>query len=254
MPFKDLIKIMDILRGPQGCPWDKEQTRESLKPFLVEELYELLEALDEGDPDMIKEELGDLLFQIIFHSQLSKEKGQFDMNDVIKKISDKMVQRHQHVFGNVNLRTSDDVILHWDELKRREGKSRGSVLEGVPKALPALLKAQKLQARAKRAGFDWKRIEDVFSKLDEEIHEFKQAVDNRDQGAIEDEIGDIFFVLVRISNFVGVNPEDALRKTINRFTHRFRYIEEKASEQGRKLSDMTLEEMNVLWEEAKKTK
>ncbi len=252
MPFDSLIKIMETLRGPQGCPWDKEQTRETLKPFLVEELYELLEALDEDDPEKIKEELGDLLFQIVFHCHLSGENGEFDIRDVVNNISDKMVRRHPHVFGSADLMTSEDVLVLWEEHKKKEGKERESVLDGVPRALPALYRAQRLQDKASRVGFDWDRIEDVFKKLDEELDELRAALDKKDQRAIEDEMGDIFFVLVRISNFAGVTPEDALRKTTSKFTNRFKHIEMRASEQGRRLSDMTLEEMDVLWEESKK--
>jgi tetrapyrrole methylase family protein/MazG family protein len=251
MSFERLIEIMEALRGPKGCPWDKEQTRESLKPFLVEELYELLDALDEDNSDKIKEELGDLLFQIVFHCHLSKEIGQFDVNDVIDKIAEKMVNRHPHVFGKESLRTSKELLKRWEEHKEREGKKRGSVLEGVPETLPALLRAQKLQDKVSRVGFDWEKVEDVFKKLDEEINELRCALDKKNQKEIEDEVGDILFVLVRISNFVGVNPEEALRKTISKFIHRFRHIEMKALGLGRRLSDMTLEEMDNLWEEAK---
>ncbi len=252
MPFSKLTEIMDALRGPGGCPWDKEQTRESLKPYLMEELYELLEALDENDPVMIKEELGDLLFQIVFHCRLSKEMGQFDINDVIDSIAEKMVSRHPHVFGKERLESSDEQVIKWEEYKKKEGKNRESVLDGIPETLPSLLRARRLQDRASRIGFDWDRIEDVFRKLDEEIDEFHAALDRKDPKEIEDELGDIFFVLVRVSSFVSVNPEDALRKTISKFIHRFRHIEMKALEQGRKLSEMTLDEMDVFWEEAKK--
>lgn len=252
MPFDSLIKIMETLRGPRGCPWDKEQTRETLKPFLAEELYELLEALDEDDPEKIKEELGDLLFQIVFHCHLSEENGEFDMRDVVNNISDKMVRRHPHVFGSADLKTSGAVLVHWEEHKKKEGKKRESVLDGVPRALPALYRAQRLQDKASKVGFDWDRIEDVFKKLNEELDELRGAIDKKDQRAIEDEMGDIFFVLVRISNFVGVTPEDALRKTISKFINRFKHIEMRASGQGRRLSDMTLKEMDVLWEESKK--
>ncbi|MEK6528050.1 MAG: nucleoside triphosphate pyrophosphohydrolase [Nitrospirota bacterium] len=247
-----LIKIMEKLRGPDGCPWDKEQTRDSLKPFLLEEVYEVLEALDEDDPKKIKEELGDMLFQIVFHCRLSEELRQFDMNDVVSAIADKMIKRHSHVFGDKKFETREDFLNHWREHKKSEGKERESILDGTPDALPALLKAQKLQNKATSVGFDWERIEDVFKKLDEEIEEFKCALNKKDKRKIEDEIGDVFFVLVRISNFVGVNPEDALRKTTGKFIKRFRYIEKKASEQGKKVSEMTLEEMDALWEEAKK--
>ena len=254
MHFEELIKIVEKLRGPEGCPWDKEQTRESLKPFLIEELYELLDALDENNSEGIKEELGDMLFQIVLHCQLSKEHGLFDINDVIENITRKMIRRHPHVFGSKNFKTTKEVMTWWEEHKKKEGKSKESVIEGIPKTLPALLKAQKIQHKASRVGFDWERIEDIFKKLDEEINEFKCALGKKNQNEIEDELGDIFFVLVRISNFVGVNPEDALRKTTSKFIQRFRHIEMKASEQGKKLSDMTLEEMDALWEEAKKDK
>ena len=253
MHFEELIKIVEKLRGPEGCPWDKEQTRESLKPFLIEELYELLDALDENNSEGIKEELGDMLFQVVLHCQLSKEQGLFDINDVIEDITRKMIRRHPHVFGSKNFKTPKEVMTWWEEHKKKEGKSKESVIEGIPKTLPALLKAQKIQHKASRVGFDWEKIEDIFKKLDEEINEFKCALDKKNQKEIEDELGDIFFVLVRISNFVGVNPEDALRKTTGKFIQRFRHIEMKASEQGKKLSDMTLEEMDALWEEAKKT-
>jgi len=254
MHFEELIKIVEKLRGPEGCPWDKEQTRESLKPFLIEELYELLDALDENNSEGIKEELGDMLFQIVLHCQLSKEQGLFDINDIIENITRKMIRRHPHVFGSKNFKTTKEVMTWWEEHKKKEGKSKESVIEGIPKTLPALLKAQKIQHKASRVGFDWGKIEDIFKKLDEEINEFKYALDKKNQKEIEDELGDIFFVLVRISNFVGVNPEDALRKTTGKFIQRFRHIEMKASEQGKKLSDMTLEEMDALWEEAKKDK
>jgi len=254
MSLERLVKIMEELRGPHGCPWDREQTRESLKPFLLEEAYELLEALDEQDPEKIKEELGDLLFQIIFHCQLAKEKEEFGINNVIDNITKKMVSRHPHVFGEAPLKTSKEVLQHWEEYKRMEDKKRESVLEGVPKTLPSLLRAQRLQNKASRVGFDWERVEDVFKKLDEELKEFKKAIDKKAPREIEDELGDIFFVLVRISQFVGVNPEEALRKTISKFIHRFRHIEMKAREYGKRLSEMTLEEMDVFWEEAKKKK
>lgn len=249
--FERLIEIMASLRGEKGCPWDKEQTRESLKPFLVEETYEVLEAIDEKDPEKIKEELGDLLFQIIFHSRIAEEKGEFNIHDVIRKISDKMIARHPHVFGGERFETSEEVLRQWEERKREEGKIRESILEGIPKELPSLLRAHRIQARAARVGFDWERVEDVLKKLDEELKEFREALDKQDQEAIEDELGDIFFVLVNVSRFVGVNPEDALRKTISKFISRFRYIEMKAAETGRSLSDMTLQEMDNLWEEAK---
>ena len=251
MDFQELLKIMEKLRSEKGCPWDKEQTRESLKPFIVEEAYELIEAIEENEPDKIKEELGDLLFQIVFQCQIAKEKDEFDMSGVIEKISKKMISRHPHVFGNADYKTSDQVIAQWEVQKKLEGKQRESILDGVPKAMSSLLRAHRLQDRAAKAGFDWEKIEDVLKKLDEELKEFKDALQAKKQDEIEDELGDIFFMLVNVSRFISVNPEDALRKTISKFIHRFRYIEMKAAEQGRKLSDMTLEDMDRLWDEAK---
>ena len=250
--LKKLIDIMSSLRGDKGCPWDKEQTRDSLKPFLLEETYEVLEALDEGDSEKIKEELGDLLFQIVFHCQLAREKKEFDISDVIEEISLKMLNRHPHVFGKAKYKNKEELRKRWDEEKKREGKKRESILEGVPKALPSLLRAHKLQKKAARVGFDWKKTEDVFEKMNEELKEFRKALKNKKQPEIEDELGDIFFMLVNISRFVGVNPEDALRKTISKFISRFRYIEMKAADKKRNLSDMTLDEMDKLWDEAKK--
>lgn len=249
--FEKLVDIMAALRGEKGCPWDREQTRESLKPFLVEETYEVLEAIDEGNPEKIKEELGDLLFQIIFHCQVARERKEFDINDVISKITEKMIGRHPHVFGEATYETSEEVLKQWEERKKEEGKSRESILEGIPRELPSLLRAHRIQARASRVGFDWKQVEDVVEKLDEELKEFREALERKDQKEIEDELGDVFFVLVNISRFVGVNPEDALRKTISKFISRFRYIEMKSAEAGKSLSGMSLEEMDALWDEAK---
>ncbi|MFZ3138547.1 MAG: nucleoside triphosphate pyrophosphohydrolase [Thermodesulfovibrionales bacterium] len=251
MDLQELLNIMEKLRGEKGCPWDKEQTRETLKPYIIEEAYELLEAIEENDPEKIKEELGDLLFQIVFQSQIARENKEFDMPDIIDKIAKKMVSRHPHVFGNTTCSTSDEVVAQWEVQKKREGKLRESILEGVPETLPSLLRAHRLQKRAAGVGFDWERVDDVLKKLDEELKEFKEALGTKNKDMIEDELGDIFFMLVNISRFIGVNPEDAHRKTISKFIHRFRYIEMKAADQGRKLSDMTLDEMDKLWDEAK---
>jgi tetrapyrrole methylase family protein / MazG family protein len=250
----ELIKIMSALRGENGCPWDREQTMESLKPFIVEEAYEVLEAIDEKDPEAVKEELGDLLFQIVFQCQIAREEGKFEMADVIEKIGQKMIARHPHVFGDADYKTTAEVLVHWEAQKKREGKQRESLLEGVPKTLPSLLRAHRLQDRAARVGFDWDKVDDVMKKLDEEIGEFREALENKEEGAIEEELGDVLFMLVNISRFIGVNPEDALRKTISKFISRFRYIEMSAADAGRKLSDMTLAEMDALWDEAKKKK
>jgi tetrapyrrole methylase family protein/MazG family protein len=250
--FQKLVDIMTLLRSNYGCPWDKVQTSESIKPYLIEETYEVIEAIDEKDPVKMKEELGDLLLQVVFHAQIAKDRGEFDINDVIDKISDKMVSRHPHVFGDAKFETPEEVTKQWQDRKRDEGKLKDSALEGVPKELPSLLRAHRLQSRAAKVGFDWAKVEDVFGKLDEELEEFKEALEKKDKKEMEDELGDIFFVLVNISRFVGVNAEEALRKTISKFISRFRYIEMTAADEGRQLSDMTLEEMDALWNEAKK--
>ena len=251
MKLQKLVEIMEALRAEDGCPWDKKQTRETLKPYIVEEAYEIIEAIEENDPEKIKEELGDLLFQIIFQCQIGKERNEFTIADVIGKVSDKMTARHPHVFGEAEYKTTDEVISHWEVQKKREGKQRDSILEGVPKTLPSLLRAHRLQDRAARVGFDWENIDDVLAKFEEEIHEFRKALTEKKQTHIADELGDIFFMLVNISRFIGINPEDALRKTISKFIRRFRYIEMKASEQEKPLPEMTLEEMDRLWDEAK---
>jgi tetrapyrrole methylase family protein/MazG family protein len=253
--FAELVRLMARLRAPDGCPWDRKQTTASLKPFLIEECYEVVDALDEGAPEKIKEELGDLLFQIIFHARIAEEKGEFGIWDVIQTNIEKMTRRHPHVFGGEKLATDKEVLANWEEIKKREKgyEERKSVLEGVPRDLPSLLRAHRLQERAARVGFDWKHINELLPKLDEEMAEFKESLNKEDAAGIEEELGDVFFTLVNISRFLGVNPEEALRKTISKFIDRFRYIEETAATAGKNLSDMTLEEMDRLWEESKKT-
>lgn len=251
--FVSLVELMAKLRGPDGCPWDMKQTPESLKPFLVEECYEVLEALDDTSPDKLKEELGDLLFQIVFHSRIAEEKNEFNIYDVLTFSIAKMTRRHPHVFGDMKLGTDREVLSHWEELKKAEKgyRERTSILDGVPKELPSLLRAQRLQERAARVGFDWNNLGEVLPKLDEELREFREAMETAELEAIEEELGDLFFVLVNISRFIGVNPEEALRKAISRFIRRFKYIEEKASKEGRRLNEMTIDEMDRMWEESK---
>jgi tetrapyrrole methylase family protein/MazG family protein len=251
--FKALVDLMAKLRGPDGCPWDRKQTTESLKPFLIEECYEVMDALDEGAPDKIKEELGDLLFQIMFHARIAEEQGRFTIEDVIAANIAKMVRRHPHVFGDAQLHTDREVLANWEEIKKKEKgyEERKSILEGIPRHLPALLRAHSLQERAARVGFDWKHIDEALPKLDEEMAEFKVSLKQKDAVGIEEELGDIFFMLVNISRFLGVNPEEALRKTIGKFIHRFRYIEEHAAAASKSLNDMTLDEMEELWQESK---
>jgi len=252
--FRKLVGLMAALRGPEGCPWDRKQTPESLKPFLVEECYEVVDALDEGRPDKIKEELGDLLFQILFHARIAEEQGHFSIDDVITAIHEKMIRRHPHVFGDEKLATDKEVLANWEEIKKKEKghEDRKSVLEGVPKELPSLLRAHRLQERAARVGFDWNHLNEALPKLDEEIAEFKESLKEENAGKIEEELGDLFFTLVNISRFLGVNPDEALRKTISKFIRRFRYIEEHAENAGRSLNDMSLDDMEKLWQESKK--
>jgi len=249
-----LIKITETLMGEDGCPWDKVQTRESLKPYLVEETYEVLEALDENDPEKIKDELGDLLYQILFHSKISSLKGEFDFRDVIDNLSEKMVRRHPHVFKGGKLNTPDQVIGQWEEIKKKENNkaNQKSIFDSIPINLPSLIKAQKLQKKAAKEGFDWEQINDVFDKLDEEIKEFKEAVLKKKSTDIQSEIGDIIFVITNIAKLYKIDAEEALRSTNNKFIKRFQYIEQKIEEKGKTLKDCPLDEMERYWQEAKK--
>ena len=248
-----LIKITDTLMGEDGCPWDKVQTRESLKPYLVEETYEVLDALDANDPEKIKDELGDLLYQILFHSKISSLKGEFNFRDVIDNLSEKMVRRHPHVFQEGELNTPDQVVKQWEEIKRNEKNqaNQKSILDNIPKNLPSLLRAQKLQTKAAKEGFDWDQINDVFDKLDEEIAEFKEAVLKKKSADIQNEIGDIIFVITNIAKCYKIDAEEALRSTNNKFIKRFQYIEQKIEAKGKTLKDSPLEEMERYWQEAK---
>lgn len=250
MEFERLKDIMKKLRAK--CPWDKKQTHASLRPYLIEEAYETLEAIDREDPDELREELGDLLLQIVFHATLAEEKGLFTMDDVVRGISEKMVSRHPHVFGDAQYETAEEVVGQWEERKKEEGKLRDSILEGIPESMPALLRAQRLQSRAAKVGFDWEHVKDVLDKVEEEFGEFREALHERDEDKVEDELGDILFALVNVSRFTGINAENALRRTIAKFIKRFRHIEMKASEEGRELRDMSLEEMEQHWQESKK--
>ncbi|MFQ5449997.1 MAG: nucleoside triphosphate pyrophosphohydrolase [Nitrospinaceae bacterium] len=253
--FKKLVTIVDTLMGENGCPWDRVQTRESLKPYLVEEVYETLEALDREHPEEIKDELGDLLYQILFHAKISALKNEFDIQDVIQSISEKMVRRHPHVFKEGELHTPEEVVHQWEEIKKNEKKHspRKSVLDGVPIHLPGLLRAQKLQKKAAKHGFDWDKITAVFDKLDEEIAEFKKAVLSGENADIKGELGDILFVLVNIARFKKIDAEEALRATNNKFIRRFQHIEREVAKQGKELKDTPLEELEKYWRQAKRT-
>lgn len=249
--FTKLVDIVARLRSPEGCPWDREQTKVSLKPYLVEEVYEVIEAIDDNHSEKLKEELGDLLFQIIFQSQIASEMGDFTIKDVINSISEKIIKRHPHVFSNAKYDSVEEVTKQWFKRKNEEGRFNESLLNGVPKTLPALQRAQRLQSRAAIVGFDWNKTEDVMKKVEEEFAELKTAIHNHSQKEIEEEIGDLLFALVNLCRFLSVNGEDALRKSINKFIQRFNYIEIKAKEMGKSLSDMTVEEMDKLWESKK---
>lgn len=254
--FDELVKIMKTLQAPGGCPWDREQTHESLKPYLIEETYELAEAIDSGKDEAIAEELGDVLLQVVFHAELAEREGKFTIDDVINGISKKMIRRHPHVFGDTDVENSSQVLTNWEEIKRqekREKKAGGSVIDGLPANLPALIKARRIQEKVSRVGFDWSRTEEVMCKIEEELGELKEASANNDRAAIEEELGDLLFAVANLARFVSLCPEDALRKTIDKFARRFRYIETELPKRGKKLGEASLEEMDELWEEVKKT-
>lgn len=252
--FSQLRQIIAELRGPNGCPWDKKQTHESLRKYLLEESYELIEAINEGDIDHIIEELGDVLLQVMLHSQIGEDEGYFSIDDVLEGISDKMIRRHPHVFGEEQVDSVDDVMKHWQNAKKQEAKTdRESVLEGINCALPNLMQAYELQKRAAKIGFDWPNVEGAWEKVKEEILEFQEElkeVNNNEQ--IESEFGDILFSLVNIARFYKVDPELAIFRTNKKFIQRFSYIEERVKESGKEWSQMNLEELDQFWNEAKK--
>jgi tetrapyrrole methylase family protein/MazG family protein len=252
--FKRLVEIIEILRGPNGCPWDKKQDHKSLKPYIIEEAYEVIEAIEAGDDSRLSEELGDLLTQIVMHSQLAKERGTFDIEAVARKIVDKLVERHPHVFQRRADLTPEEVLHNWEKIKLEKSKDPGySVLQGVPNALPALLKAYRVQEKVGRYGFDWKHADDVISKVKEEVAEFEEALKTGEQAKQEHEFGDLLFSLVNLGRHLKMQPEEALNGAIRRFTSRFQFIEKRLREQGKTLADSNLEEMDRFWEDAKKT-
>ena len=249
--FEKLVEIMAALRAEDGCPWDKEQTHESLRPYLIEETYEVLEMLDEGNIPELAKELGDLLLQIVFHAQIGHENQTFDIDTIIDNITEKLIARHPHVFGNVKINSAAEQSVHWEKLKKNEGKK--SVLDGVPNNMPALGRAQRLQQKASTVGFDWPDITGVWHKLDEEIGELKDALASGQQGEIEDEFGDILFATVNLARFINANAEDCLRRTIAKFITRFQFVEKHFSAQGRELGTVALAEMEAKWQEAKQS-
>lgn len=246
--FTKLLKIMDELR--EGCPWDRKQTINSLSHLTVEETYELTEAILEENFDEMKGELGDLLLHIVFYAKIASEKNKFDIEDVIEAICKKLIGRHPHIYGDVKVENEEDVKQNWEKLKLKEGKK--SVLEGVPKGLPALIKALRIQDKVAGIGFDWENPEQVFEKVKEEIKEFEEESKVRNQQKMEEEFGDILFALINYARHKNINPEKALELTNKKFIKRFKYLEKETSEKGLILQDMSLEEMDVFWEEAKK--
>ncbi|SET78725.1 tetrapyrrole methylase family protein / MazG family protein [Oceanobacillus limi] len=251
--FSRLREVIAILRGPDGCPWDREQTHESLREYAIEEVYELIEAIDDEDDEGIIEELGDNLLQVMLHSQIGEDDGYFTIDDVIRSITEKMIHRHPHVFQDTKVNTVDDVYKNWDVLKKEEkGEHRKSILDGVPNHLPSLAKAYKLQKKAAKVGFDWDDVQDIWKKLDEEIEEVKEAIAEKNMGEIEKELGDILFVLANISRYYKINPEIALNQTNQKFISRFSYIEEQIQQNGKEMDQSSLEEMDYYWNQAKK--
>lgn len=250
--FDQLIAIMRKLRAPGGCPWDAEQTHESLTRYLIEETYEVIEAIDEKSPQHLKEELGDLLLQPVFHAAIAEESGGFTINDIITTLCAKLIRRHPHVFGDLEIKDSTAQIENWEKIKKLEkGDERPSALSGVPDHLPALMKAHKIGEKASRVGFDWEHSDQVFAKVMEELHEFEEAWDGGDPARMEDELGDLLFAIANLGRFLNLNPEEALRKTINRFQKRFSYVEAELLRQGVPMQKATLEDMDKLWEMAK---
>ncbi len=253
--FQRLVDIMARLRAPGGCPWDREQTFESIKPYTLEETYEVLDAIDRHDWDELRSELGDFLFQAVFYAQMAAEEKLFDIGDSLDAITEKMIRRHPHVFADGTARTGDEVLKRWDEIKKEERRAKAeapqSMIASVPRALPALVEAQQITSRAARAGFDWRNAGEVLDKLDEERREFAEACERGSQDQIEDELGDLLFVLVNLARFVKVDPEQALRRTNAKFRQRFGHVERRLAAQGKEVAGTPIEELEALWQEAK---
>jgi tetrapyrrole methylase family protein/MazG family protein len=249
--FDYLKEVIAKLRSPKGCPWDRKQTHESLRPYLIEEAYEFLEAVSDQDGEAMADELGDVLLQVMLHSQIASEEGTFDIAEVIERLTDKMIRRHPHVFGEGKADTAEEVKRNWNEIKKQERGEQEwrSILDDIPRGLPALLKSYEQQKKAAKVGFDWDRREDVLKKVQEELQELFEAKTPEEQ---EEELGDILFVMGSLSRFFDVNPELALLGACQKFERRFRYIERKAYENGKSLEELTMEQMDAWWDEAKK--
>lgn len=247
--FKKLLEIMDELRAK--CPWDKVQTNESLRTLTIEETYELADAVMNNDDDAICKELGDLLLHIVFYAKIGEEKGKFDISDVINRLVEKLIYRHPHIFSDVKVKDASEVIQNWEQLKLKEKNGNKTVLEGVPSSLPAMIKAYRIQDKARGVGFDWEERYQVWEKVQEEINEFKCEIEKQDEDGIESEFGDLFFALINAARLYGINPENALERTNRKFISRFNYLEQETIKKGINLKDMSLAEMEVIWGEAK---
>lgn len=250
--FAQAMGIMRRLRAPGGCPWDAEQTHETLKRYLIEECYEVIEAIDRADDLLLCEELGDLLLQPLFHAAIAEERGGFTIDDVLTTLTNKLIRRHPHVFGEQDIKTSAEQIANWERIKKEEkGEERKKVLSGVPPHLPALMKAQKITEKAARVGFDWEHTDQVFAKVHEELGELEEAMLDQSDERIQAELGDLLFAIVNLGRFLSVDPEEALRKTISRFEMRFGFIESTLQESGQNIKDASTDQMEALWQQAK---
>ena len=251
--YNDLLEIIRLLRSPEGCPWDKVQTHESIRRGLLEEAYEAAEAIDARDTDLLKEELGDVLMQVVFHADIEKDAGRFTMDDVCDGVVKKLLFRHPHVFGDGHEDSPESVLVSWDKLKRREKgqKTVADSMDSVARSLPGLWRAEKLQKKAASAGFEWPDVQGALAKLEEEVSELRRAVE--DGGDVPDELGDVLFAAVKVGRFCACDPEDAVNGTCEKFIRRFRAVEEGAAARGREVSQLSLEEMTALWNEAKRS-
>lgn len=247
--FSELLKIMDELR--EKCPWDKSQTFESMRPLTIEETYELSDSILENDFNSTRKELGDVLLHIVFYSKMAEEQSQFNISDVIENLCEKLIRRHPHIYGDVKVSNANEVVENWEQIKMTEKDGNKTVLSGVPKSLPALIKANRIQEKVRAVGFDWEERSQVWDKVQEELNEFKQEVEHMDRENMEKEFGDFLFSVVNAARLYGIEPETALEKTNRKFIKRFNYLESKTIKQGHNLTDMSLDEMNVIWEEAK---
>lgn len=251
MPHQSINRLLEIMKElRKGCPWDAKQTHISLKPYLLEESYEVLETIDHEDYDLMAKELGDLLLQIVFHSEIASENGHFNFDDVVNKISDKLVTRHPHVFGDKKAHSAEEVQTSWEQSKLKS-ENRRSLLQGIPQAMPALLSAQRIQEKAASVGFEWETIKPVFDKVDEEWQEFKEEYINQSNEKMREEFGDLLFAMVNLGRFLDITAEDACRQTNNKFIRRFQYIEQSYNEDPLAMKEATLEELDHFWEEAK---